>query len=197
MITRSPSENRTPYNPEIHHRRSVRLKGYDYSLVGAYFVTICTQNRECVFGKITDGKMEPNDAGRRVARWWAELNHKFPTIQTDESIVMPNHFHGIVIIGYPDPVGAALRGRPPKTGHPHRGAPTLGDIVDWFKTMTTNDYIRGIKQSGWPQFEKRLWQRNYYERVVRDDSEMHRTREYITGNPAGWLEDEENPVRHS
>jgi putative transposase len=116
----------------------------------------------------------------------------------DEYIVMPNHFHSIVvIIGYSDPVGAALRGRPPKTGHPHRGAPTtLRDIVDWFKTMTTNDCVRGIKQEGWPPFEKRLWQRNYYERVVRDDSEMHRTREYITGNPAGWLEDEENPVRN-
>ncbi|MBI3611356.1 MAG: transposase [Nitrospirae bacterium] len=186
------------YNREIHHRWSVRLKAHDYSQPGAYFVTVCAQNRECVFGEITDGKMEPNDAGRMVARWWAELNYKFPTVQTDESIVMPNHFHGIVvIIGYPDTVGAALRGRPPKTGHPHRGAPTLGDIVDWFKTMTTNDYIRGIKQDRWPPFEKRLWQRNYYERVVRDDSEMHRVREYITGNPAGWLEDEENPDHQS
>ncbi|HEY4485832.1 MAG TPA: transposase [Nitrospiria bacterium] len=182
------------FNPDIHHRRSIRLKAHDYSQIGAYFVSLCAQDRVCLFGEITDGKMEPNNAGRMIARWWAELNRKFPTVETDEYVVMPNHFHGIVvIIGYPDPVGAALRGRPQKAGHPHRGAPTLGDIMDWFKTMTTNDYLRGIKQHGWLPFHGKLWQRNYYERVVRDDAEMHRVREYITENPARWLEDEENP----
>jgi len=182
------------FNPDIHRRQSIRLKSHDYSSAGAYYVTVCAQNRECMFGKIVNTEMKLNDAGRMVERWWAELNHKFPTVVTDEYIVMPNHFHGIVvIIGYPDPVGAALRGRPHKSGHPHRGAPTLPDIVDWFKTMATNDYIRGIKQRRWPPFQKRLWQRNYYERVIRDDAEIHRVREYIAGNPARWLEDEENP----
>ena len=195
MITRSPSVNRTSYNREIHHRRSVRLKGYDYSLAGAYFVTICTQNRECMFGKIHNAKMILNDAGRMVEWWWEKLNDKFENIETDAFVVMPNHFHGIILIQN-DIVGADPCVCPePKPGA-HTGAP-LHTVIQWFKTMTTNDYIRGIKQRRWPPFEKRLWQRNYYERVVRDDPEMHRVREYVTGNPAGWLEDEENPIRHS
>jgi REP element-mobilizing transposase RayT len=79
-------------------------------------VTICTEDRECLFGEIAGGTMELNDAARMIARWWAELNRKFPTVKTDEQIVMPNHFHDIVaIIGYPDPIGAALRGRSRKT----------------------------------------------------------------------------------
>jgi REP element-mobilizing transposase RayT len=184
------------YNPDLHHRRSIRLKGYDYCQPGVYFVTICTQDRECLFGEIVGGRMELNDAGRMIGRWWAELNRKFPTVETDEHFVMPNHFHGlVVIIGHADPVGAALRGRPRKTGHPHRGAPTLGDMMDWFKTMTTNDYIRGIKQQGWSAFRGKLWQRNYYEHIVRNEDEMNRIREYIVNNPAHWPEDENHPDR--
>ena len=120
----------------------------------------------------------------------------FQTVELDELIVMPNHFHGIVVI-VPGLVGAALRGRPDiratKTGRPHRGAPTLGNIVNWFKTMTSNDYIQGIKQHGWLPFPGKLWQRNYYEHIIRDDRETERIREYIADNPARWLEDEENP----
>jgi putative transposase len=92
------------YNPEIHHRRSIRLKGYDYSQQGAYFITICTHNRECLFGKIVNGAMVLNDAGKMVEKWWYELNTKFPNIEPDAHITMPNHFHGIIII-----VGADLR----------------------------------------------------------------------------------------
>src|ERR1700719_3806097 len=104
---------KTVYHPDIHRRRSIRLKEHDYSQAGAYFVTICTKDRECLFGKIADTGMELNDAGQMITRWWAELNHKFPTVETNEHIVMPNHFHGIItIVGHPDPVGAALRGRP-------------------------------------------------------------------------------------
>src|SRR3970282_1256675 len=112
-----------------------------------------------------DGEMILNDAGRMVEQWWMELNNKFPDIETDTSMVMPNHFHGIVMI-----VGAALSGRPGfmdwdgfGDGQPLRVAPTLGTIMDWFKTMTTNEYIRGVKQSGWPSFPGKLWQRNYNE----------------------------------
>ena len=91
------------YDPNKHHRRSIRLKGYDYTQAGAYFVTICTQHRECFFGEIIDGAMQLNDAGQMVEKWWAELTHKFPSVETDEYIVMPNHFHGIIVI-----VGADL-----------------------------------------------------------------------------------------
>lgn len=195
-------------DPERHHRRSVRLQGYDYAQAGAYFVTICTQGRECVFGEIVEGEMRLNDAGRMVERWWAELMNKFLSIEINEYIVMPNHFHGIVVI-----VGAALCGRPgagvgagvlsdrrrqkrgqPKAGHPHRGAPTLGDIMDWFKTMTTNDYIRGVKQHGWPSFPGKLWQRNYHEHIIRNEEELRNLRQYIVNNPLQWALDQENPV---
>jgi len=179
-------------NQEIHHRRSIQLKGFDYSAPGAYFVTVCTQNRECVFGKILNAEMILNDAGRMIERWWEKLNDKFTGVETNAYVVMPNHFHGIVLI-HNNNVGADTWVCPePKPGA-HTGAP-LHTVIQWFKTMTTNNYIRGIKQRRWPPFEKRLWHRNYYERVIRNDSEMHSVREYIAGDPARWLEDEENPV---
>jgi REP element-mobilizing transposase RayT len=209
-------------------RRSLRLKGYDYSWPGAYFITIVTQDRACLFGEVVDGEMRLNEAGRRVEKWWAELHHKFPNVQTDEFVIMPNHFHGIVMImsnpvgadlcvcpdetdaGMGAHVGADLRVCPDNTdahmgahtGAPlrvcpddtgaHAGAP-LPEIVQWFKTMTTNEYIRGVKQSGWPPFRGRLWQRNYYEHIIRNDDELRRIREYITDNPLRWALDRENP----
>ncbi len=180
------------YNPDIHNRRSIRLKGYDYSQAGAYFVTICVQKRECLFGQIADREMALNDAGRMVERWWDELNNKFPQSETDEYMIMPNHFHGIIVT-----VGADLRVCPNQTGAhqqtgAHAGAP-LPKIVQWFKTMTTNEYIRGVKKHHWPSFPGKLWQRNYYEHIVRDEIELHRIREYIVNNPLQWELDRENP----
>jgi putative transposase len=86
------------YNPAKHHRRSIRLKGYDYAQPGAYFVTLVTQGRECLFGRVVNGEMQLNDAGRMVERWWAELGNKYPHVIPDIHVVMPNHFHGVVII---------------------------------------------------------------------------------------------------
>ena len=179
-------------------RRSIRLKDFDYSETGYYFITICAKNRECLFGGMINFEMRLNDAGQMMEKWWKELNHKFPRVQTDTFAVMPNHFHGI--IGLCD-VGAALRGRPgldaniPSSGRPPRGAPTLGHIIDWFKTMTTNAYIRGVRQHGWAPFPGQLWQRNYYERVIRNDDELFQIRQYIQENPLKWDLDPENPRR--
>ena len=199
------------YNPGIHHRRSIRLKEFDYSSAGAYFVTICTHGRECLFGDIAGGEMRMNDAGRMVEEWWANLPGKFPDVAIDEFVVMPNHFHGIVCVGAP-PCGCPGFTPPrgcltSKTGRPHGAAPTmpihltdpkaaatLGDVMDWFKTMMTNAYIKGVKHLDWPPFPGRLWQRNYYERVVRDDAELSAVREYIRFNPANWMDDEEHPT---
>ncbi len=197
------------YNPDIHHRRSIRLQDYDYASCGAYFVTICVQNRECPFGVVEGGAMEVNDVGRMVQEWWAKLPNKFPGISLDEFMIMPNHFHGIVVI-----VGAPPCGCPPlpprrcpyshsktgqphgaeKQGQPHGVAPTLGDVIDWFKTMSTNAYIRGVRQWDWPPFPGRLWQRNYYERILRNESELGIARKYILENPLKWDEDRENPA---
>ena len=182
-------------NPENHHRRSTRLKEYDYSQAGAYFVTVCAKDRECLFGDIVDGEMRLNDAGFMIQKWWHESANKFKNIELDESVIMPNHFHGIIVI-----VGAALCGRPDnnvqplRKGQPHRVAPTLGNIVDWFKTMSTNEYIRNIRQYNWPPFNSKLWQRNYYEHVIRNDADLDRIRRYIAENPMKWGDDEDNPV---
>jgi REP element-mobilizing transposase RayT len=145
-----------------------------------------------VFGGIEIEEMQLNDAGRMIERWWAELTSKYPGVETDESIIMPNHFHGIISI-----VGAALRGRPDpnrKSGPPHEDAPTLGEIVSWFKSMTTNEYIRCVEEHGWMPFPGKLWQRGYYEHVVRDENELHFIRQYIVLNPTQWALDRENPT---
>ncbi|OGT78741.1 MAG: hypothetical protein A3I78_09965 [Gammaproteobacteria bacterium RIFCSPLOWO2_02_FULL_56_15] len=201
-------------------RRSIRLRGYDYSQAGAYFVTICTQHRTCLFGDIVAGEMRLNEAGKMLARWYSELANKFPDIQCDKFVCMPNHIHFIVVnVGAdlrvrPDSayhqsgvnVGADLRVRPDSCGRTHRFAPTmdkreiLGEhittgehigsplraVVQWFKTMTTNEYIRGVKQQGWPAFPGKLWQRNYWEHVIRNEADMNRIRDYICINPARW-----------
>ncbi|MGH7843599.1 MAG: transposase [Candidatus Binatia bacterium] len=183
------------YNPNAHHRRSIRLKGYNYKQPGAYFVTICTQDRACLFGNVADDKMQLNDAGRMVQHWWFELNRKFPTVETDEFVVMPNHFHGIVVMS----VRADLRVGPVSddahAAHQgaHTGAP-LPRIIQWFKIMTTNEYIRCVKTESWPSFNRQLWQRNYYEHVVRNDDSLNRIRQYIVDNPARWAFDRENPA---
>ena len=182
------------YNHDIHHRRSVRLSGYDYSQGGWYFVTICVQDRMCMFGNIVNEQMRLNNAGLMIKTWWQKVGSKFPSVQTDKYVVMPNHFHGIINI-----VGAAPRGRPipdnnnNASGQPHRIAPALGDILNWFKTMTTNKYICRVKQNGWPPFPGRLWQRNYYEHIIRNEKELNHIRQYIAENPVNWRTDEENP----
>ena len=175
------------YNPEIHHRRSIRLKGYDYSQPGAYFVTICTHERECLFGEIVNNEMVLNNAGKMVEKWWYELNNKFPNIQLDAHIIMSDHFHGIIII-----TGADLCVCPNindddnyNSRGEHRGSP-LYKIVQWFKTMTTNDYIRNVKTNNWKPFNKKLWQRNYYEHIIRNEIELNKIRKYILNNPLNW-----------
>ncbi len=173
------------YNPEIHHRRSIRLKNYDYSQNGYYFVTICTQNRQCYFVQECVIKM--------IEKWWYELPNKFSNVQTDESIVMPDHFHGIIVIT--DSVGADPCVCPNIKWDKHIGLETSGkhiglplqSIVQWFKTMTTNEYIRNVKNLKWKPFDRKLWQRNYYEHIVRDEKELYRIRQYIKNNPIEYL----------
>lgn len=173
------------FNPTIHHRRSIRLPGYDYSQCGAYFVTICIQNRQCLLGDIVDGHVQSNAAGEMVALWYLALEKKFPDIQCGDFVCMPNHIHCIVInLGH---VRADPRVCPLQTGE-HIGSP-LPTVVQWFKTMTTNAYIHGVKQQAWPAFHKRLWQRNYYEHVIRNDADLERIQQYIVNNPRLWEQD--------
>ena len=200
------------YNPEIHHRRTIRLKDYDYSSQGPYFVTICVQERECLFGEIADCEMRLTDAGRMVESSWRELFNKYPLIDIDSFVVMPNHFHGIVLLNdgrgesciRPLSAGDQRRGesciRPVNQGD-HKDRPysgtrehSLGRILQAFKSMTTVEYIRGVQQSNWRPFPGRLWQRNYYERIIRNEAELDAARKYITENPTKWEEDNEYPA---
>ena len=194
------------YDPVKHHRRSIRLRSYDYAQAGCYFVTVCTQNRACLLGRVQDRHMILNDAGAMVERYWRKIPEKFPSLETEAWVVMPNHCHGIIAITSP-PVGADPRvcpnSMPPAdlSQSEHTGSPlspiSLGRVVQWFKTMTTNEYIRGVKQSTWPPFQKRLWQRNYYEHIVRDEHGCDRIRNYILQNPALWDKDQLHPENPS
>jgi uncharacterized protein (TIGR00252 family) len=166
-------------------RKSPRLPDYDYSQEGAYFVTLCLQGRKCLLGEILDSTMRFNQAGAMMGKWWKELERKFPSVKTDYHVVMPNHFHGIVFIASPEaPVD--------KGGHV---GPPLQRIVQWFKTMTTNEYIHGVKEHGWTAFQGNLWQRSFYDHIIRDEDSLNRIRDYITNNPLRWQLDRENPRR--
>lgn len=236
-------KERMKRNPEIHYRRSIRLQGYDYSQPGMYFITICTQNRDCLFGEIIDGKMVLNDVGMMIEKWYGELPNKFPDIKCDHHIIMPNHIHFIIQIIDIVNVGADLCVCPinktpefnvgadlcvcpdNEIGQTHRFAPTnisktgehmveadlcvcpdtmgehmvrgehtgspLRKIIQWFKTMTTNEYIRRVKRDGWKPFDGKLWQRNYYEHIIRNEKELNQIREYILHNPLKWELDKE------
>ena len=183
------------YNPKKHHRRSIRLKGYDYSQAGLYFITICVKNRACLFGDIINGKMNLNDAGIMLGKWYDELENKYPDKKCLEMVVMPNHFHCIIenapTMG--DHVRAPLRGRPEYGMDNQKYNATIGDAMDWFKTMTTNEYIRGVKNHNWERFDKKLWQRNYWEHIIRNDTGYHRIANYIIENPENWDTDKFNP----
>ncbi|OGO51992.1 MAG: hypothetical protein A2148_04100 [Chloroflexi bacterium RBG_16_68_14] len=181
------------YDPQRHHRRSIRLLGYDYREAGAYFVTICTQNRECVFGEVVQGQMISNGPGQMVESVWHQLPQHYTGVEVDAFVVMPNHVHGIIIL-----VGAGPCACPDGSGQPQGVAPTgamsLPDVVQRFKSLTTAKYRWGVHKDGWLPFPGRLWQRNYYEHIIRDDAELDRIRQYIHENPARWGEDPENPA---
>jgi REP element-mobilizing transposase RayT len=171
------------YNPDIHHRRSIRLREYDYSSIGGYFVTTCVQNRECLFGNIVDDVMLLSDAGRVVESVWNGLPERFPFIELDAFVAMPNHVHFIVNIAVPTENDGADQGKRAGQGR----APTLDRIVGAFKSISASQVNRLLSRTGQP-----VWQRNYYERVIRNDSELHGLRDYIIYNPLKWDEDTEN-----
>ena len=202
------------YDPGRHQRRSIRLKGYDYTQAGAYFVTICTWNREALFGDVLGGHMQLNAYGRVAATMWERISRHFPHVQLDAWVVMPNHVHGIIFIVeaprrsrvYPDwrssqpgcTSGESSITRKLPDGECSRTAldrlaPTpgsLGAIVGNFKSVTARRVNRMRKTPGAP-----VWQRNYHERIIRNQRELDAVRQYIQDNPAQWEYDEENPDR--
>jgi putative transposase len=174
-------------DPRLHRRKSIRIRGYDYTAPGRYYVTVCVKNRECLFGNIVNGEMHLNDFGRIVQHTWDELPNHFPTVALDALVIMPNHIHGIIgITDWVYYVGAQLNCAPTEI---HTGWP-LGHIVRSLKSFSTRN-INALR--GTPAHP--VWQRNYYERVIRNDQELERIRRYIADNPAKWELDEKNPDR--
>ena len=180
-----------PFNPHIHHRKSIRLKGYDYTQAGLYFITICTQKRAFLFGNIMDGEMLLNDAGMMVENQWLKLPNRFQNIQLHEYVVMPNHFHAILeIVGVT--LVVAQNNNEYQKGQPQGIAPTgktIGNMIGAFQSIVTVEYIRGVKTLGWQPFDGKLWQRNYWEHIIRNDNEYQRISNYIINNPLNWKND--------
>jgi len=190
------------------HRRSIRLPGYDYAQDGAYFVTICTQERLCVFGQIDNGQILMHDPGRIAYDCLRAIPGHFPSVVLDEFVVMPNHVHFVVVLGrrgeaclalnsttnsntggddiratHASPLQTNVESPGPRSG-------SIGAIVGSYKSAVTKQIneLRGTLGA-------RLWQRNYYERIIRSDAELNRIREYVVQNPATWDTDELNPNR--
>ena len=175
----------------------MRLRGFDYASAGTYFVTMPTLERGNHFGRVIDGDMRLNKAGGMVADTWMGLPRRFPGIVLDAFVVMPDHLHGIVIIGGRAPCADARRGwndlqtgggteATPGSPSPNERAPALGDIIGAFKSITTLEYARGVRTSGWDPFPGRLWQRGYHDSIVRTAASHERIRHYILDNPRKW-----------
>jgi len=175
---------------DLPQRKSIRLSGYDYSQDGWYYITICTQNRANILGKIENGKMFLDEAGKIVDKNWLLISKKFGDINLDIYQIMPNHLHGIIEI-----VGAGSS----------RPQPTLGKILAYFKYETTKQINSGAKTAPETMGAKtaplqkkqmfpKIWQRNYYEHIIRNKKELFAIREYIKSNPSNWDKDRNNPI---
>lgn len=177
------------FDSQKHHRRSIRLKGYDYSQAGAYFVTIVTWQREMLFGEIVGGEMKLNEFGQIVYEKWQWLETQYEYVELGAWVVMPNHFHGILIIHN----DGRSRSRAAHEGD-SRIAPTpikpLGGLIGAFKTVSSKHINLLRKTNGIP-----VWQRNYYEHIIRNEREMDNIHRYIESNPTRWNDDDENPNR--
>jgi REP element-mobilizing transposase RayT len=182
------------FSPSKHSRRSVRIKGYDYSSPGAYFVTLCVNRRKCTLGRIAVNEIRLSSIGRNVKQYWEGIPDHFPQVLLDEFIVMPNHMHGIIIITDTPCRGTACRApTTDKFGKPTRGS--LSTIIRSFKSTVTK-HVNKQKSKGMARrshAENSFWQRNYYEHVVRGENDLNRIRQYILNNPFCWKDDEENP----
>lgn len=194
------------FDPKKHHRRSIRLKNYDYSSAGAYYVTIVTFRRDILFGEILNGEMKLNQAGKIVQAELLELEKRLAYIQLGAFIIMPNHIHIIIFIL--TPIGATRLGfsktnfiessLQKETTKSNEGSPllprgpkpaSLGTIISQFKSRVTKRLwnIKSLKNTP-------IWQRNYYEHIIRDEKDLQNKTDYIEANPMLWDEDDENPI---
>ncbi len=198
--------------PRRPRRRATRLRDYDYGQTGGYFVTICAQDQECLFGRIIGGRLQLSEIGKIVAKCWNRIPKHFLSVELDVCVVMPNHIHGIIVLGtraarfprpstrsQPDRRGEVASPGPqnstgsvPSPSSPKRTdeapSPTLGQVVAYFKYQSTKSINQHRDTPG-----TRIWQRNYYDHVIRDDRDLQRIRQYITDNPMQWELDQLHP----
>ena len=189
------------YNPEIHHRRSIHLKDYDYSQAGAYFITICTYRRAEMFGEITNDGLHINERGEIVQAMWNTLSHRFPGIELDHFIAMPNHLHGIIV--RTQQITPEIENNGDKVVRLSNQAiisnldiyrksryrpQMLHEMVRTFKAVASYHLRRGGKT---PDFR---WQREYYEHIIRTPQELDIIRAYILNNPFRWQQDKLHPL---
>lgn len=170
------TQSKRRFDPAIHHRRSIRVRGYDYRQSGAYFVTLCVYQQESLLGEIADGKLRLSEIGSIVQDCWLELAQSNSFVQHDTWVIMPNHLHGILMLSEPPEDSAS-------------GPKPLGRLIGAFKTTSTRRVNVLRDALGAP-----LWQRDFYEHIVRNDLDLSRIREYIAANPRTWLQDEYNPA---
>jgi putative transposase len=196
------------FDSQKHHRRSIRLKGYDYSKAGAYFVTIVVWQREMIFGNVMNGKMMLNQCGQIVLNAWFDLPNHYRHVVLGAFIIMPNHAHGIIvlmdddgrggssIIGettLPDGIEVGKMSLPKGKTHPYgitKPRHGLPEIVRAFKSFSARRINALRRTEGIP-----VWQRNYYEHIIRNEREMDRITRYIESNPSTWMDDDENPLK--
>jgi len=152
-----------------NNRKSIRLKNYNYQQNGFYFITLCIQNREHLLGEISADKYIVYDAGEMITDVWNNLSKYYKGIKTHQFVVMPNHIHGIIEL--------------------ENSELDLSEIIRRYKTFTTRQYIIEIENNNWQPFSKKLWQRNYYEHIIRDEKSWIKIQEYIQNNPKQWKED--------
>ena len=160
---------------EFITRKQIRLENFDYSSNGAYFVTVCTKDRQRLFGEIEKTPVgaalrgRPNNPHKMIEKWVFEIEKKYNNAKVDYYVIMPDHIHFILILS-----------------GDHTGSP-LQRIMNWFKTMTTNEYIKGIKEGKYMSFDKKLWQRGYFEHIIRNENDLYEIRQYIENNPKKWV----------
>ena len=187
------------YNPNIHHRRSIRLQGYDYAQEGLYFITICCHNKICHFGSIENNEMVLSLYGKIAYNEWLNLSERFSNFELDVFQIMPNHMHGIIVLNTPkaetitgvggefigDDIGVtgALLG----TGAGASPAPTIGDIIGAYKSLVSNQILEIFKSNN--QTMGKLWQRNYHDHIIRDEQAYQKISNYIIHNPKNWKDD--------
>ena len=168
------------FNPDIHNRQSIRLQNYDYASGGAYYVTLCSKNRDSIFSRIHVGaglapaQVELTAIGKIIDKNWRNIHNEYANIDIDEFIIMPNHLHGILF-----------------KRATARVAPTLGQIIGKFKSKCSTEYLKYIYENNINDIAQ-IWQRNYYEHIIRSKESLEEIRKYIVNNPFTWESDEEN-----